>query len=234
MNRYDKNHRSSTDIIVSILEYVDEKGSTLKTHILYGANLNSKSLEKFLTKLISAGLLTKTIDDGKDRYFITARGRIFLHHMGRALNMLRDNKEIAVNIKVKEKLKNKKKSVYLKEGLIYRGASGTPYVLPVAFISRADGEDKVLAVMETINAEMTLKEAVSVIAWSWTISKDVNIPSIILVDESHIETALKISEALRENNDKIVMVKYGRHESPEAIARKIVSEIIDRISILAR
>ena len=50
-----QSHRSRMDIITSILEFIDQKGTALKTHILYSANLNSKSLDKFLNQLIDAG-----------------------------------------------------------------------------------------------------------------------------------------------------------------------------------
>ncbi|MCD6324235.1 MAG: hypothetical protein J7L55_03915 [Desulfurococcales archaeon] len=234
MSRYDRNHRSSTDIIVSILEFVDSRGATLKTHILYGANLNSKSLEKFLTKLISTGLLMKTQEDGKDKYFITARGRIFLHHMGRALNMLRDNKEVSVNRNLKERLRTHETPVKVKEGLVCKGSSGVHYVLPVAFIVNKSGEEEIAAVMEIINSEMTPKEAISIVAWTWTVTKDMGITSLLLVDESHLDTVTKVAETLRESErNRIVILRYGRYESPEAIARKVANELMKKVLISA-
>ncbi len=233
MSKYDKNHRSSTDIIVSILEFVDSRGAALKTHILYGANLNSKSLEKFLTKLISSGLIMKTEEDSKDKYFITARGRIFLHHMGRALNMLRNNKEISVSKNLKEKLENNETPVKVKEGMVCRGSSGVHYVLPVAFIVNKGNKEEVAAVMEIINSEMTPKEAISIVAWTWTVTKDMSITSLLLVDELHLDTVSKVVETLKERREgnKIIIIRYGRYESPEAIARKVANELLKNILI---
>ncbi len=229
MDNYDRNHRSGIDIVVSILEFVDNRGASLKTHILYGANLNSRSLEKYLTQLITAGLLMKSVDEGKEKYLITVRGRLFLQHLGRALNLLRSKKEAAVSESLKKKIKSIKEAVKVREGLVYRGSSGVHYLLPIAFLIEHGNGDKIAGIMEIINSEMTPKEAISVIGWVWIISKDLKVPALILVSENHIRTVRNITEFLGNGEGGIILIKYEEYESPEAISRKIIDKILNTI-----
>ena len=219
------------DIIVSILEFVDNRGTTLKTHILYSANLNSKSLDKFLNKLISAGLITTAAEEDKDYYFITARGRIFLRYISRALRMLKDERASKINNEIRRKLSNENSTITVREGLVYRGASGVPYVLPIAFIIQDKKGKRIIAVAEIITPEMTIKEAINTIAWTWIISKDMNIPSIVVIAENHVDTLTKVMEPLdRKNGRAPTVIRYGRYEYPETIANKLVEKIVSSLN----
>ena len=228
MNSYDKNHRTGIDIIVNILEYVDSRGAVLKTHILYGANLNSKSLEKYLKKLILTGLLTKNTETGKEKYLITSRGRIFLQHLGRALNMLRGNEESMVTLSLKKMLENKAEGLRIREGIMYKGNSGMHYMLSSAFTQVNKGKEEIVALMEVINSGMSSKEVISIVGWVWIISKDMKIPAVVLVSEKHADMVNNIlSFAENELRNGIRIVKYNDYESPKAIALKIITNLAE-------
>lgn len=66
------------EILASILHVADR--GTLKTHIMYKANLSHRQLEKYLAFLQNENLLTEFIDEetGTSMYKVTARGIEFL------------------------------------------------------------------------------------------------------------------------------------------------------------
>jgi predicted transcriptional regulator len=66
------------EILASILHVADR--GTLKTHIMYKANLSHRQLEKYMTFLQDEGLLTEFIDEetGTSMYKVTERGIEFL------------------------------------------------------------------------------------------------------------------------------------------------------------
>lgn len=71
-----KKRRDKISIIAEILEI--SKNGTLKTQIMYRANLSFAQLNDYLKFLINTDLLKQISDDGKDVYFATAKGLDFL------------------------------------------------------------------------------------------------------------------------------------------------------------
>lgn len=69
-----RNHREELEIVKDILEAVLLSDGLTKTFIMYGANLNYKSLTKYLDKLLRAELLRK----GGRKYYLTEKGKVFL------------------------------------------------------------------------------------------------------------------------------------------------------------
>lgn len=76
-------NRTRIEILSSILD-VAGKG-TLKTHIMYKANLSHKQLERYLTFLEENGLLQQIIDPdtGSRLFHVTDRGVEFLKDYSR-------------------------------------------------------------------------------------------------------------------------------------------------------
>ena len=67
-------YRGRLEIIADILRVVS--GSPKKTHIMYGANLSFKVLQRYLAEVAEASLISF---DGERRcYVLTAKGREFL------------------------------------------------------------------------------------------------------------------------------------------------------------
>jgi predicted transcriptional regulator len=66
------------EILARILHVADR--GTLKTHIMYKANLSHRQLEKYLKFLQSEGLLSEFIDEetASNMYKVTERGIEFL------------------------------------------------------------------------------------------------------------------------------------------------------------
>jgi len=74
--------RSSIEIMSDILE--EARGGSLKTHIVYGANLNNTSGGDYLDTLMKAGLL----EERDRRYYTTEKGLIFLGLVSKIEEML--------------------------------------------------------------------------------------------------------------------------------------------------
>ena len=71
-------NRTRIEILASILNVADQ--GTLKTHIMYKANLSHRQLEKYLTFLQNKGLLAQFMDEetGTNMYKVTEKGIEFL------------------------------------------------------------------------------------------------------------------------------------------------------------
>lgn len=73
-------YRSRLQILADVLSLVNEGAK--RTHIMYGANLSFKLLNKYLGEVLNAGL-ARLRDDGL--YEITEKGLIFLDKCNRFL-----------------------------------------------------------------------------------------------------------------------------------------------------
>lgn len=71
-----KKRRDKISIIAEIIEIA--KNGTLKTQIMYRANLSFAQLNDYLKFMINADLLNQVSDAGKDVYFATPKGLDFL------------------------------------------------------------------------------------------------------------------------------------------------------------
>ena len=70
-------NRTKVEILASILKVASTQ--TLKTHIMYRANLSHRQLEKYLSFLEKNGMLERIIDErGTMLYQITSKGIEFL------------------------------------------------------------------------------------------------------------------------------------------------------------
>jgi predicted transcriptional regulator len=71
--------RSRMSIYIDILRVVATKQKAKPTHILYGANLSSARLKKYLAIMTSSGLLKEVSEADKIFYILTPKGREFLN-----------------------------------------------------------------------------------------------------------------------------------------------------------
>jgi predicted transcriptional regulator len=69
-----KNYRRKLDLVVDILNAASKNAK--KTEIMFQANLSYKLLQKYLTKIIEANLIS--FETEKRDYIITAKGQEFL------------------------------------------------------------------------------------------------------------------------------------------------------------
>ncbi len=86
-------NRSRIEIIHDILEYIDREGLASKTHILYATNLNTRSLEKFMEKLLSIGAINLEEVNGRRYYSITSSGQTLLKLIIRVHRILETREE---------------------------------------------------------------------------------------------------------------------------------------------
>jgi predicted transcriptional regulator len=74
-------NRTRVEILASILKVASTR--TLKTHIMYKANLSFRQLERYLTFLETNGMLARSFDDNTLMFQITAKGVEFLKDYAR-------------------------------------------------------------------------------------------------------------------------------------------------------
>lgn len=129
---FDDSHRSRIDIIESILRFIESKGRAKKTHILYATNLNTRSLEKYLKKLIDIHAVETIEDiDGRVKYSLTQYGKNLL----RLINKLRkslDQKDPVLEIKIVKVLSDRDDGIDTFtsiESSIVEGESGLTYTV---------------------------------------------------------------------------------------------------------
>ena len=74
-----RKYRSSWEIILDILASCADSGGVKKTHIMYRANLNYLSFNKFFPSLVKEGYITELPDpDGGVFYKLTKKGKVLL------------------------------------------------------------------------------------------------------------------------------------------------------------
>ena len=78
--------RDKLYIIAEIMEIA--KGGTLKTQIMYKANLSFAQLNEYVKLLIKINLLRKEVDSGRDVYRSTEKGLDFLQRHREILDLL--------------------------------------------------------------------------------------------------------------------------------------------------
>jgi predicted transcriptional regulator len=79
-------NRTRVEILASILKVAGEQ--TLKTHIMYKANLSHRQLEKYLTFLETNGMLARTSEDNVTFFHVTEKGLEFLKDYARISSYL--------------------------------------------------------------------------------------------------------------------------------------------------
>jgi predicted transcriptional regulator len=87
----DRKRRDRLYIIAEILNIA--KGGSLKTQIMYRANLSFAQLNEYLEFLIKMGLLTIQTEDKKNSYETTAKGEKYLEKYKDIASMLGDNED---------------------------------------------------------------------------------------------------------------------------------------------
>jgi predicted transcriptional regulator len=65
------------------------KTGSLKTHLMYGANLSFSQLKYYLSLLLSTGLLKTVQEDNKVIYRTTSKGLEFLTNYEKIISLLR-------------------------------------------------------------------------------------------------------------------------------------------------
>jgi predicted transcriptional regulator len=78
--------RDKLSIIAEILEIA--KDGSLKTQIMYKANLSFAQLNEYLNFMLKIQLLKKSVDKGKDVYGATPKGLEFLQRHGDLTGLL--------------------------------------------------------------------------------------------------------------------------------------------------
>jgi len=80
-------NRTRVEILANILQVASNR--TLKTHIMYRANLSHRQLEKYLSFLETNGMLEQLMDvDGVMKFHVTQKGVDFLRDYQRLSSYL--------------------------------------------------------------------------------------------------------------------------------------------------
>ncbi len=221
-------NRSSIDIVIDILKSVEDEGVILKTHLLYRANLNSRSLEKFLSKLVSTGLLNIQKESGGRRkyYRISVRGRYLLRRLLVVRKMLNNRSKLFSNVVSELKRSEGKYNVKVIEGVRISGSSGTVYSFQLALTKksneRGNNGNKVTTV-EVIDEYLDMDDVIERISWTWLTSLDTSTRSIIVLPNRLYSRAMKFVESICRSaqsmcNHRPILVPYDITNTSESIA----------------
>jgi predicted transcriptional regulator len=90
--------RDKLAIIAEILEIA--KNGTLKTQIMYKANLSFAQLNDYLKFMIKIDLMRKVADRGKDFYVATDKGLDFLQRQSEITELLKEDEYPRNGVKV--------------------------------------------------------------------------------------------------------------------------------------
>ena len=82
--------RDQLSIVAAILDIT--KGATLKTQIMYKANLSFTQLNDYLSFMLRTNLISQTSIEGKEVYSITPFGLNFLQKHSELIRLLKSKK----------------------------------------------------------------------------------------------------------------------------------------------
>ncbi len=216
-------NRSSIDIVIDILKSVEDEGVILKTHLLYKANLNSRSLEKFLNKLVSTGLLNMHKDNGSRRkyYRISIRGRYILKRLLVVRKMLNNRSQLFHNVINELRRSEGKYDVKLLEGVRIGGLSGTTYSFQLALTKK--GGRRSVTTVEIIDEYLDIDDVIEHVSWTWLTSLDTKTKSIIVIPSKLYGRTIKFMESICRNVEAIcnyrpILIPYNITNISECIA----------------
>lgn len=98
LNQTVSKRRDKLSIMAEILEIA--KPGTLKTQIMYKANLSFAQLNEYLRFMLKTRLLNKFNANGKDVYGSTKKGEDFLHRHSELTELLKETDNSRNRVKV--------------------------------------------------------------------------------------------------------------------------------------
>ncbi|GEM_PF-3209598 len=206
--------RNSADIMVSMLKFINEQGFALKTHILYNVNLNSRSLEKFLRKLMNANLVMAVRHNGREQFQVTMKGKLFLSYIDKAFTMLEgDNCAGASQLKrsIENTLKFKGK-LKIKEGVVRHGRSGARHILNIVMEIPSRTSDAREVYVNILCNDISLTDAVLSLGSVIVVSEDVGLPAIMIVPSRIRQQLSNLATRIRVNSKSSSVLVLGREE----------------------
>jgi len=87
--------RDKLSIMADIIEIAKE--GTLKTQIMYKANLSFTQLNAYISFLLSNNLITPAMFDGREGYVVTERGLDFLQKHSELIQLLKTSGGVKKN-----------------------------------------------------------------------------------------------------------------------------------------
>ena len=206
--------RNSADIMISMLKFIDERGFALKTHILYNVNLNSRSLEKFLRKLMEANLIMTVKREGREQFQVTMKGKLFLSYIDKALTMLEGNSCNEAS-KLKSSLRkvlSMKDRVKIKEGVVRHGRSGARHILNMVMEIRLERGDTREVYVNVLCNNVNLTDAVLSLGSLIAVSRDVGLPAIMIVPSRIHSQLSNLITQIQTNSKYPNVVILGRED----------------------
>ncbi len=206
--------RNSADIMISMLKFINEQGFALKTHILYNVNLNSRSLEKFLRKLMDANLVTTVRRDGREQFQVTIKGKLFLSYIDKAFTML-EGSSCAEAFQLKSSVRNVlkfKEKVRIKEGVVRHGKSGARHILNLVMEIPSKTGDIQEVYVSVLCSDVNLTDAVLSLGSVMAVSKDVGLPTVMIVPSRIRPQLSNLAAQIQAKNKVPNVVILGKEE----------------------
>ena len=210
-----KKYRKENEVIERILRFVKQRDRALKTHIMYAANLNTLSLEKFLARLIESGAIVPVGEGDRVAYVITPKGEQLLSLLVLVRKLMSTSDTYSRGV---AKSLNEKKGVTVLRHEEVVGRSGVIY--RVGMVLRfADGRD---FIMDIIEPGTDLTEGVLRIAKIAFLSRDTGLAGVVALPTEFIRFITLYyggSEPLFGAN--MLFVYYTGLDDPASVAERI-------------
>lgn len=212
-----KKYRKENEVIEGILRFVKQRDKALKTHIMYAANLNTVSLEKFLTRLIEIGAIVPVGQGDRVAYVITPKGEQLLSLLALVRKLMSTSGSYSRNV---VNSLNSKDSVKILRHEEVMGKSGVVYRISM-ILEFADGKS---FIMDIIEPDTDLTEGVLRIAKTAFLSKDTGLASVVVLPTEFIHFITLYysgSDCLFGSN--MLFVYYTGMDDPATVAERICS-----------
>jgi len=200
--------------MISMLKFIDEQGFALKTHILYNVNLNSRSLEKFLRKLMEANLIVTVRHEGREQFQVTMKGKLFLSYIDKALTMLEGGSCTEAS-KLKSSMKkvlDLKDRVKIKEGVVRHGKSGARHILNIVMEIRSKTGSTQEIYVNILCNNVNLSDAVLSLGSVIAVSRDVGLQAIMIVPSRIHSQLSNLMAQMQADSKSSSVVILGREE----------------------
>ncbi len=173
------------DIMWTILDFINREGVAGKTHVLYAANLNSRSFKKFINELIGIGAIKVRRVDGRTHYTMTTYGYKLLYLLTNVREILNNKSlvraKIFTNKAMSEVIRNKLKfsdDNSIDYGKCVYGESDLEYIIDI--IESDTGSYAVLSLSSNMNKE----DVVNVLGKGLLILIDTDLKCIFVISHN--------------------------------------------------
>ena len=210
-----RKYRRENEVLERILRFVKQRDRALKTHIMYAANLNTVSLEKFLARLVDSGAIELVSDGDRAAYVITPKGEQLLNLLTVMKRLLSTSP--TYRRRIQERIEGME-GVDLVRNKEVVGRSGVVYRIEL-MIRFKDGKE---FMMDIIEPGTDLTEGVLRVARLAFLSMDTGIGGVVALPATFVRfITLYYSGENSVFGASLLFVYYTGLDEPSSVAERI-------------